>query len=79
MNSNENEEWKILHNEELHSLYRSLNTVRVIKSRILRWAGHIVRMGEGRSDFKILIGTLTGERSLGRPRHRWKDNIRIDL
>ena len=62
--------------EELHSLYRSSNIVRVIKSRRLRWAGHVANMEEGRSTFKILIGKPTGKRPLGRPRRRWEDNIR---
>ena len=53
--------------------------VRLIKSRILRWAGHLVRMEEGRSAFKILTGTPAGKRTLGRPRRRWEDNIRMDL
>ena len=57
----ENGEWKRLHNEELHSLYRSPNIVRVIKSRRLRWAGHVARMEEGRSAFKILTGTPTSK------------------
>ena len=65
--------------EELHSLYRSPNIVRVIKSRILRWAGHVARMENGRSAFKILTGKPTGKRSLGRPRHKWEDNIRMDF
>ena len=64
----ENVEWRILHNEELHSLYRSLHILRVIKSRSLRWADHVARMEEVMSDFKILIGTLAGKRPLGRPR-----------
>ena len=68
-----------LHNEELHSLYRSPNIVRVIKSRRFRWAGHVARREEGRSAFKILIGTPTRQRPLGRPRHRWEDNVRMDL
>ena len=59
-----------LHNEELHSLYRSPNIVRAIKSRRLRWAGHVARMEEGRSAFKILTGKPTGKRPLGRPRRR---------
>ena len=67
----------MLHNEGLHSLYRSLNIVRVIKSRRLRWAGHVARKKEGRSAFKILTGKPTGKRPLGRPRRRWKDNIRM--
>ena len=63
-----------LHNEELHSLCRSPNVVRVIKSRRSRWAGHVARMEEGRSAFKS-----TGKKSLGRSRRRWEDNIRMDL
>ena len=72
-------EWRRLHNEDLHSLYPSLNIVRVIKSRRLRWAGHVVRMEEGRSVFKILTGKPTGKRPLGRPRRKWEDSIRMDL
>ena len=64
---------------ELHSLYSSPNIVRVIKSRRLRWVGHVARMDEGRSAFKILTGKPTGKRSLGRPRRRWEDNIRMYL
>ena len=75
----ENGEWRRLHNEELHSLYRSPNIVTVIKSRRLRWAGHVARMEEGRSALKILTGKPTGRRPLGRPRRRWEDSIRIDL
>ena len=58
---------------------RSPNIVRVIKSRRLRWAGHVARMKEGRSAFKILTGKDTGKRPLGRPRCRREDNIRLDL
>ena len=64
---------------ELHSLYRSPNIVRVTKSRRLRWAGHVARMEEGGSGFKMLTATSAGKRALGRPRHRWEDNIRMDL
>ena len=60
-------------------MYRSPNIVRVIKSRRLRWAGHVARMEEGRSAFKILTGKPTGKTPLGRPRRRWEDNIRMDL
>ena len=64
------EEWRRLHNEELHSLYRSPNIVRMIKSRRLRWSGHISRNEEGRSAFKILTGKPAGKRPLGKPRRR---------
>ena len=60
-------------------MYRSPNIVRVIKSRRLRWAEHVARMEEGRSDFNILTGKPTGKRPLGRPRRRWEDNIRMDV
>ena len=75
----ENGEWRRLHNEELHSLHRSRNIVRVIKSRRWRWAGHVARMERSRSAFKILTGKPTGKRPLGRPRRRWEDNIRMDF
>ena len=76
---NANGEWRRLHNEELHRFYRSCNIVRVIMSRILRWAGHVARIEEGRSAFKILTSTLTENIPLGRSRSRWEDNIRVDL
>ena len=75
----ENGEWRRLHNEELHSLYRSPNIVWVIKSRKLRWSGHVARMEEGRSAFKILTSKPTGNTPLGRARRRWEDNIKMDL
>jgi hypothetical protein len=65
-----------LHNDELHSLYSSPNIVRVIKSRRLRWVGHVACMGEGRGVYRVLVGKPEGKRPLGRPRHRWEDNIR---
>ena len=67
------------HNEELHSLYRSPNIVRVIKSRRLRWAGHVARIEEDKSSLKILTGKPTGKRHLGTPRRRWEDNIRMSI
>jgi hypothetical protein len=70
---------RILHNDELHSLYSSLNIVRMIKSRRLRWAGHVAHMGEGRGVYRVLGGRPEGKRPLGRPRHRWEDNIKLDL
>ena len=66
-------------NEEPNSLYCSHNIVRVIKSRRLRWAGHVARMEEGRKVFKILTGKPTGKRPLRRPKRRWEVNIRMDL
>ena len=74
-----NGKWRRLHKEELHSLYRSPNIVRVIKSRRLRWAGHVARMGEVKGSFKILAGKPTGKRPLGRSRHKWDDNTRMNL
>jgi len=68
-----------LHNEELNDLYSSPNIVRVIKSRRMRWAGHVARMGEERGMYRVLVGKLEGKRTLGRPRRRWVDNIRMDL
>jgi hypothetical protein len=66
-------------NDELHSLYSSTNIVRVIKSRRLRWAGHVARMEEGRGVCRVFVGTPEGKRPLGRPRRRWEDNIKLDL
>jgi hypothetical protein len=71
--------WRKLHSDELHSLYSSPNIVRVIKSRRMRWAGHVARMGEGRGIYRVLVGRPEGKRPLGRPKHRWEDNIKIDL
>jgi hypothetical protein len=72
-------EWRKLHNEELHILYSSPNIIRQIKSRRLRWAGHVARVGEGRNVYKVLMGKPEGKRSLERPRRRWEDWIRMDL
>jgi hypothetical protein len=71
--------WRKLHNDELHSLYSSPNIARVIKSRRMRWTGHVARMGEGRGVYKVLVGRSEGKRPLGRPRRRWEDNIKMDL
>jgi hypothetical protein len=68
-----------LHNDELHNLYSSPNIVRMIKSRRMRWAGHVARMGEGRGVYRVLVGRAEGKRPLERPRHRWEDNIKMDL
>jgi len=72
-------EWRRLHNEELNDLYSSPNIVRVIKSRRMRWAGHVARMGEERWVYRVLVGKPEGKSPLGRPRRRWVDNIRLDL
>jgi len=72
-------EWRRLHNEELNDLYSSPNIVRVIKSRRMRWAGLVARMGEERRAYRVLLGKPEGRRPLGRPRRRWVDNIRMDL
>jgi len=71
--------WRRLHNEELNDLYFSPNNVRVIKSRRMRWAGHVARMGKERWVYRVLVGKPGGKRPLGRPRRRWVDNIRMDL
>ena len=71
--------WRRLHNEELNDLNSSPNIVRGIKSRRMRWAGHVARMGEERGLYRVLVGKPEGMRPLGRPRRRWVDNIRMDL
>jgi len=72
-------EWRKLHNEELNDLYSLPNIVRVVKSRRMRWAGHVARMGEDRVVQRLLVGKPEGKRTLGRPRCKWEDNIKIDL
>jgi len=72
-------ECRRLHNEELNDLHSSPNIVRVIKSRRMRWAGHVARMGEEKGVYRVLVGKLEGRRPLGRPRRRWVYNIRMDL
>jgi len=73
------EEWRKLHNEELNDLYCSPNIVRVIKSRRIWWAGHAARMGERRGVYRVLVGKPERKRPPGRPRRRWKDNIKMNL
>jgi hypothetical protein len=65
--------------DELHVLYSSSNIVRVIKSSRIRWAGHVARMGDGRGVYRVLVGRSEGKRPLGRPRRKWKDNIKMVL
>jgi hypothetical protein len=65
--------------EELHNLHTSPNIIRVIKSRRMRWAGHVARMGKKRGAYSVLVGKPEGKRPLGRPRRRWDDNIKIGL
>ena len=72
-------EWWRLHNEELNDLYFAPNIVRVIKSRRMRWAGHVALMGEERGVYRVLVGKPEGRRPLRRPRRRWVDNIRMDF
>jgi hypothetical protein len=71
--------WRKLHNEELHGLYSSPSIDRMIKARRMRWAGHVAHMGEVRGAYNILVRRPEGRRPLGRPRHRWGDNIKMDL
>jgi hypothetical protein len=72
-------EWRRLHNKKLYSLYSSLSIIRVIKSRRLRWAGHIACMGKRRGAYRALLGKPEGRRPLGRQNHRWEVNIKMDL
>jgi hypothetical protein len=71
-------EWRKLHNGELHNLYSSPDIIRQIKSRRMRWARHVARMGEGRNVYGVLVGNSEGKRPLGRPRRRWEDGIKMD-
>jgi len=72
-------EWRKLHNEELNDLYCSPNFIRVIKSRKIRWAKHVARMGERMGVYRVLVVKHEGKRPLGRPRCRWEVNIKMDL
>jgi hypothetical protein len=71
--------WKKLYNEELHNLYSSSSIIRMIKWRRVKLAGHVARMGEKRNAYRILVEKPEGKRSLGRPKRRWVDNIKIYL
>jgi hypothetical protein len=72
-------EWRELHNEELNDLFSLPNIVRMVKSRRMRWAGHVARMGEDRGVYRLLVGKPVGKMPLWRPRRRWKDNIKMEL
>jgi hypothetical protein len=72
-------EWRKLHSGELHNLYTSPDIIRQIKSRRMRWAGHVARMGERRNVYRVLVGKPEVKRLLGRPRRRWEDGIKMDL
>ena len=72
-------EWRKLHNENLNDLYSSSNIVQVIKSRRMRWAGHVERMEGRRGVYRVLVGKPEGKRPFGRPRHRWEDHIKMDI
>jgi hypothetical protein len=71
--------WRKLHNQELNDLYSSPTIVRVMKQRRMRWTGHVARMGDGRGVYRVWVGKPEGKRLLGRPRHRWEDNVKADL
>jgi hypothetical protein len=71
-------EWRKLHNKELYDMYSS-PIIRIIKSRRMKWAGHVPRMGEKRNAYRLLVGKPEGKRPLRRPRRKWVDNIRMDL
>jgi hypothetical protein len=72
-------EWRKLHNGELYNLYSSPDIIRQIKSRRMRWAGHVASMGEGRKVCRVLVGKPEGKRPLGRPRRRWEDGSKCTL
>jgi hypothetical protein len=72
-------EWRKLQNGELHNVYSSPDIIREIKSRRMRWAGHVARMGEGRNMYRTLVGKPEGKRPLERPRRRWQNGIKMGL
>jgi hypothetical protein len=71
--------WRKLHNEELHNVYSSPSIIKIIKSRKMRWAGHVARMGEKRNVYRLLVGKPERNRPLRRPRRKWIDNIKMNL
>jgi hypothetical protein len=72
-------EWRKLHNDELNDFYSSPRIIGIIKARRTRWAGHVAQRGEKRNAYRLLVGKPEGRRPLGRPRHRWLDNGRMDF
>ena len=72
-------EWRKLHNAELHALYSSPNIIRSLKSRRLRWAGHVARMEQSRNAYRVLVRKPEGKRPLRRPRRQWEEHIKMDL
>jgi len=72
-------EWRKLHNEELYDLYCSPNIIQLIRSRRMRWAGHVALIGEKRSVYRVFVGKTEGKRQLGRPKHRWENNIKLNI
>ena len=72
-------EWRKLHNEELNDIYSSSNIVQVIKSRRMRWAGHVACVGDSKAVYRVVMGRSEGKRPLGRPRRRWVDNIKMNI
>jgi hypothetical protein len=70
--------WRRLHIEELHNLYTSPNIVKMIRSRKIKWSGHVARMGEIRNAYRILVGKPEGKKPIGKPSHRWENNIKLD-
>jgi hypothetical protein len=72
-------EWGKLHSGEPHNLYSPPNIIMQIKSRRMRWVGHVTRMGEGRNVYRVVVGKPEGKRPLGRPRRRWEDGLKVGL
>jgi hypothetical protein len=71
--------WRKQYSEELHNFYSSPSIIRMMKSRRMRWAGHVARMGEKRKAYRLFVGTPKGKRPLGRPRHKWVGNVKMDV
>jgi len=71
--------WRKLRTEDFNDLYSSHGIIWVIKSKIMKWAGHVARMGKRKGEYRVLVGTPEGKRPRGRPRRRWKDNIKMGL